>query len=258
MRSSLATLEMQTSNILTKLEDVKLNHQATPGPVFNYQSLTNFLNGDKKTLAEVFNSLEQLIFAADDEEEENDYLLPPLDENSHLALVSHSIIAYLSHLPRNQLILVSNKIYSETTKWINNMFRFIDSSAIYHNNAVDCLTKAIRLALFNKFPNYLEHGVQELPKLSIYLSESSSLSSLQFACRQIGLPMSSIKVIPCNSVYGASESIDASALQKAVSADDQVPLFLVTDMGASFTGHVDNLMRLQEITRYIKKIIYTA
>ena len=91
---------MQSSQILQKLEDVKLNQQATPGPVFNYQSLTNFLNGDKKSLADVFTSLEQLIFAADDEEEENDYLLPPLDENSHLALVSHSIFAYLNNPTR--------------------------------------------------------------------------------------------------------------------------------------------------------------
>lgn len=46
--------------------------------------------------------------------------------------------------------------------------------------------------------------------------------------------------------------MDISALQKMISMDiesKKTPLFLIGDIGSTICGHVDNILRLQEVCR---------
>lgn len=213
---------------------------------------TYFFHPDKKLPSEILTNLEVLISQPydPDSEEIAEYPLPPLDEMSHLVLVSHSITSYLSYLNRRQLMKVTSKILTDTSRWLSQMFRFIDCAASYHKDSSECLVRAIRLAMAAKFPGYFEHGIKSLPDVGLYISENSSPLILQFACRQTGLPASSIRVVPCCNVEGSTGTMDITALQKMISLDvtaDRVPLFLVANLGASLLGESDNILRLQEV-----------
>lgn len=213
---------------------------------------TYYFHPDKKLPSEILTSLEALISQPydPDSDEIAEYPLPPLDEMSHLVLVSHSITSYLSYLNRRQLMKVTSKILTDTSRWLSQMFRFIDCAASYHKDSSECLVRAIRLAMAAKFPGYFEHGIRSLPEVCLYISENSSPLILQFACRQIGLPASSIRVVPCNTIDGSTGTMDIAALQKLISFDvtaERVPLFLVANLGASLLGETDNILRLQEV-----------
>lgn len=90
-----------------------------------------------------------------------------------------------------------------------------------------------------------------MPEVAIYISDNASHIGLQFACRQVGLPINSIRLISCNAA-GGSKSMDVMALQNAIILDvnaGRAPLFVVADLGASLLGDVDNVAKLQEICR---------
>jgi hypothetical protein len=110
----------------------------------------------------------------------------------------------------------------------------------------------------------LDNGVASLPKLSIYVSENSSSIGLQYACRQIGLPLTSIRQIPTlaastnNNIddkHRSSSTIDLAVLQQKISEDiasNCVPLFIVIDLGTSICGNIDNIEKIQELCQQNK------
>ncbi|XP_063703903.1 pyridoxal-dependent decarboxylase domain-containing protein 1 [Culicoides brevitarsis] len=249
---SLSRLESSASQVVHRLESLKT---ATEENVTNSNAAaapTYYFHPDKKLPSEILTSLEALVSQPydPDSDEIAEYPLPPLDEMSHLVLVSHSITSYLSYLNRRQLMKVTSKILTDTGRWLSQMFRYVDCAASYHKDSSECLVRAIRLAMAAKFPNYYENGVKSLPDVSLYISENSSPLILQFACRQIGLPVSSIIVVPCSNAPGCAGTMDIAALQKLISFDvtvKRVPLFLVANLGASLLGESDNILKLQEL-----------
>lgn len=105
----------------------------------------------------------------------------------------------------------------------------------------------------SRCPNYLESGIQSITNPCLYISEQSSIIGLRYACRQLGLPLDSIRLVPCNvGDNGSNGVMDISALQKAIYSDiasNRTPLFVIADLGASIFGYVDNVNRLQDICR---------
>lgn len=143
---------------------------------------------------------------------------------------------------------VSENIYSQTSKWISSLF-FSNSIAVFLTTNAECLTKALRLALMQKFDNYLKDGLQGI-KSSVYINSSNPfLPDLKFAVHLIGLPQSSIKIIPSADGF---DSLNFSELEKQIAADkasDVTPLFLLADLGSSFSGAVDGTVSdLSEIS----------
>lgn len=249
-------LESAASQVVHRLETVKtvMEEEAKENDVAT--TTPTLVLPEKKLPSEILTLLEALISQpvvdVDNAEELAEYPLPPIDEISHLVLVSHSIISYLRYLNRRQLMKLTSQILNDTNRWLSNMFRFADCSASYHSDSSECLVRAIRLALVAKFPNYFERGVRSLPEVSIYVSEHSSHVGLQFACRTIGLPISSVRLVPYLATETGLTCIDVSALQKVIAVDvnaGRVPLFILADVGASLLGEADNVARLQEVCR---------
>lgn len=175
------------------------------------------LANDRYAPADVLTFLESVIVANSTDPDEADdvdtvadpeYLLPSLNEVSHLALISHSIIAYLSHLDYRKLTRITAKISGDTNRWLAHLFRFIDANASYHSDSTDAILKAVRLAIVTRCPGYLEGGVPALANPCLYICENSSQIALQYACRQLGLPINCIRLVPSNTSFGEFEEID--------------------------------------------------
>ncbi|XP_062536659.1 pyridoxal-dependent decarboxylase domain-containing protein 1 [Armigeres subalbatus] len=251
VRSSLAELETQSSQVLNRLEYVKVAlEQHQQNTMFQQMPLSpGFLQPDKKPSAEVLTSLETLISQLDIDEE-TDFVLPPLDDSSQLASVSHSIGAYLSALDRQHLSRIVSKVVTDTNRWLSHMFRYIDCSTSYYRDSAECILHAVRLAIATRFPESMENRLTQLQGATLYISEASSLFALQNTCRYVGLPPSNIRVVPCNTLFGARGTMDASELQKMLAADveaGKIPLFLIADLGSSICGEVDNLTVIRQV-----------
>uniref|UniRef100_W8BKZ1 Pyridoxal-dependent decarboxylase domain-containing protein 1 n=1 Tax=Ceratitis capitata TaxID=7213 RepID=W8BKZ1_CERCA len=279
IRSGLAELELRSSQVLRGLENVKTaaiieNHDGLPPPeggaatdavdgggnahIANgvHTSLdmpttpkhTTLLHGDCKPPADILKSLETLI-AYSDSEDDPEFPLPGLDDVAQLALISHSIVAYLTHLDRQHLVRVSSSIAGDTTRWLGALFRFFDPASSFHTDNADAILRAVRLAIVARCPGYLEGGIPALAHPCFYISENTTPLRLQYACRQLGIPLDAIRLIPANSTFG---TMDLSLLQKQVQTDlsaNRTPLLVVADVGASLSGYVDNLQRMSDICR---------
>ncbi|XP_055911093.1 pyridoxal-dependent decarboxylase domain-containing protein 1 [Eupeodes corollae] len=247
IRSGLAELELKTSQVLQRLENVR-----TEPPASNESSetsqVTTLLEGDRKPPSEILRSLEVLI-AYSESEDDPEFPLPALDDVSHLALISHSIIAYMSHLDRQHLLRVTGHIAGDTTRWLCSLFRFIDGSTSFHTDNADATLRTVRLAIVARCPGYLEGGIPALANPCFYISENTTPMRLQYACRQLGIPLEAIRLIPSNSIQG---TMDLNLLQKQVQADlnaNRTPLLVIADVGSSVCGYVDNLTRMKEICK---------
>lgn len=154
----MAELELQASQALQRLETIKINPKADPALApptnTNSSSTTGLLAADRYSPAEILSFLESVIVTnaadADDGDEmdgdggDSDYILPALNEVSHLALISHSIIAYLSHLDYRKLTKITAKVSGDTNRWLAHLFRFVDANASYHNDSTEAILRAVR------------------------------------------------------------------------------------------------------------------
>lgn len=103
------------------------------------------LHQERKAPAEIFSFLESLIAQSDQGDDDSEFfILPPLDEVSHLALLSHSIVAYMSHLDYRKLSKITSKICNDTNRWLAHLFRFIDANASYHIDSTETILRAVR------------------------------------------------------------------------------------------------------------------
>lgn len=155
VRSSLAELELQASQALQRLESLKIEKAPEPSETIvspNVASATGLLTTERNSTADVLSFLETIIVVNSSDPEDTDdldgsdadYLLPALNDVSHLTLISHSIIAYLSHLDYRKLQRIIGKISGDTNRWLAHLFRFANANASYHSDTTDAILKAIR------------------------------------------------------------------------------------------------------------------
>ncbi|XP_023179541.2 pyridoxal-dependent decarboxylase domain-containing protein 1 [Drosophila hydei] len=276
IRSGLAELELRSSQMLQRLENVKAlpgsptkvlsdspGDNQNPGDSQSLQEaeqervprtsaadlvLSTQLRQEHRVPSDILKSLEQLV-AYSDSDDDPEFPLPALDDVSHLALISHSIVAYLSHLDRQHLLRVTNSISGDATRWLGTLFHFNNAASSFHADNADAVLRTVRLAIVARCPGYLEGGIPALAQPCFYISENTTPVRLQYACRQLGISLDAIKIIPEDSKYG---TLDLTQLQKQVQLDlsaSRTPLLVVADIGASLCGYVDNLQRLRDVCK---------
>ncbi|XP_016937062.3 pyridoxal-dependent decarboxylase domain-containing protein 1 [Drosophila suzukii] len=274
IRSGLAELELRSSQVLQRLENVKVSsspekpkanpnpnpdehrehddddEEEEPGLQERVRRLTSedLLPAEHRVPSDILKSLEQLV-SYTDSDDDPEFPLPALDDVSHLALISHSIVAYLSHLDRQQLLRVTNSISGDATRWLGSLFHFAHPASSFHADNADAVLRTVRLAIVARCPGYLEGGIPALAQPTFYISENTTPVRLQYACRQLGIPVEAIKIIPEHSQYG---TMDVALLQKQIQLDvgnNRTPLLVVADIGASLCGYVDNLLRLRDVCK---------
>ncbi|KAH8386697.1 hypothetical protein KR093_001973, partial [Drosophila rubida] len=275
IRSGLAELELRSSQVLQRLENVKalpgspnkvnLEAATTAGGDDDDEAaaaaatageplaaadvvLSTQLRQEHRVPSDILKSLEQLV-AYSDSDDDPEFPLPALDDVSHLALISHSIVAYLSHLDRQHLLRVTNSIAGDATRWLGTLFHFPNAASSFHADNADAVLRTVRLAIVARCPGYLEGGIPALAQPCFYISENTTPVRLQYACRQLGIALDAIKIIPEDSKCG---TMDLVQLQKQVQHDlaaSRTPLLVVADIGASLCGYVDNLQRLRDVCK---------
>ncbi|EDX16384.1 GD24887 [Drosophila simulans] len=243
------------AEIAASSENVKVSSTPeSPHPVENEEEVgervtsEDLLPAKHRVPSDILKSLEQLV-SYTDSDDDPEFPLPALDDVSHLALISHSIVAYLSHLDRQQLLRVTNSISGDATRWLGTLFHFAHPASSFHADNADAVLRTVRLAIVARCPGYLEGGIPALAQPTFYISENTTPMRLHYACRQLGIPLEAIKVIPEHSQSG---TMDVTLLQKQIQQDvgnNRTPLLVVADIGASLCGYVDNLLRLRDVCK---------
>ncbi|GLH04158.1 Uncharacterized protein GBIM_09930 [Gryllus bimaculatus] len=248
--ATVGEIEFQASQVIERLEEAVEKAEDGGGGSNSGQSWKTspgFLPLPSKSTEEILTVLEDLIIHEDpsnrvDSTEDDESLshnvasIPQLDAISRLAIVTQSIAAYASGLERSHLQKLITRITSDTTRWLSHLFRIT------------------RMMLHYKYPKYLEDGFEALslhPPV-IYSSMASPLGVVQHICRQLGLPMSCVRPVPCNTLFGSQQKMDVAALERLIDEDkaaEKVPLIVLADAGTTIAGHVDNLPRLQELCK---------
>uniref|UniRef100_A0A671MIP9 Pyridoxal-dependent decarboxylase domain-containing protein 1 n=1 Tax=Sinocyclocheilus anshuiensis TaxID=1608454 RepID=A0A671MIP9_9TELE len=173
-------------------------------------------------------------------------------EQGHMALLGHSLAAYISVLERERLRKLTTRILSDTTLWLCRLFRYENGSAYYHEDDREGLVKACRLAINTHYEDYATEGFTLLSSKHpvIYQSAACRPGLGQHLCSQLGLPLSSLCIVPCNTMFGSLHRMDVALLDKLIRDDREsgkLPLLLIANAGTPGAGHTDKLSRLKEL-----------
>uniref|UniRef100_A0A672H1R6 Pyridoxal-dependent decarboxylase domain-containing protein 1 n=1 Tax=Salarias fasciatus TaxID=181472 RepID=A0A672H1R6_SALFA len=173
-------------------------------------------------------------------------------EQGHMALLGHSLAAYMSVLDRERLRRLTTRIVSDTTLWLCRLFRYENASACFHEDDRDGLVKVSRLVLHARYEDYACEGFAVLsPRQPVIYQSASCRPGLgQHLCSQLGLPLSSLCTVPCNTVFGSQHQMDVALLEKLIREDSEagrLPLLLIANAGTPGAGHTDKLGRLREL-----------
>ncbi|RZC35605.1 pyridoxal-dependent decarboxylase domain-containing protein 1 [Asbolus verrucosus] len=247
-QNQLGEIAIEASEIVSRLEQVV---EGTNLADAAYNQPTVFLGLDQKRTEEIIQIVQGLISVDEDGEPLSFHAL---DNVSKLVMISHSLAAYCSGLERPVMQKLSTRFTTDTTRWISQLFGFLDSSSFYHDDHLEGLVRVTRMMLHYKYPRYLEDGALALTSSlpTIYSSVASPLVVVQHLCRQLGLPLACVRPVPVNTHFGSQYTMDVASLQKML-ADDvsagRAPLIVVADAGTPITGHVDNITRIRELCK---------
>ena len=166
-----------------QLPEDQLLQSSEPGP----------LDKDGKNVEDVLNIISQSIFR----EGEGHILLKLCDRSSLLSVVSHSLSAYITTLEPLPLQRLSARIASEVSLWMCSLFHFQDGAAFCHDDTREGLVRITRMALHKHYPKMCQDGFEALfsrPPV-IYLTSGTYVEMGHYVCLQLGLPLSSIRVL---------------------------------------------------------------
>uniref|UniRef100_A0A8C8CV86 Pyridoxal-dependent decarboxylase domain-containing protein 1 n=1 Tax=Oncorhynchus tshawytscha TaxID=74940 RepID=A0A8C8CV86_ONCTS len=196
--------------------------------------------------------LVQNLMHEDEEEDKPSHRMQNVGEQGHMALLGHSLAAYISVLDRERLRKLITRIASDTTLWLCRLFRYESGSAYYHEDDREGLLKVCRLVLNTRYEDYSTEGYTVLNSRQpvIYQSATCRPGLGQHLCSQLGLPLSSLCTVPCNTMFGSQHQMDIALLDKLIREDvetGKLPLLLIANAGTPGAGHTDKLGRLKEL-----------
>ncbi|XP_026180894.1 pyridoxal-dependent decarboxylase domain-containing protein 1 isoform X2 [Mastacembelus armatus] len=188
----------------------------------------------------------------EDEEDNPSQQMQNVGEQGHMALLGHSLAAYISVLDRERLRKLTTRILSDTTLWLCKLFRYENGSAYFHEDDRDGLVRVCRLVINARYEEYASEGYAVLSAKQpvIYQSASCRPGLGQHLCNQLGLPLSSLCRVPCNTIFGSQHQMDVALLDKLIKEDTEagkVPLLLIANAGTPGAGHTDKLGRLKDL-----------
>ncbi|XP_028840894.1 pyridoxal-dependent decarboxylase domain-containing protein 1 isoform X3 [Denticeps clupeoides] len=218
----------------------RLSWRDIPGP----------LQGDGQDVFSVLQLVQNLIH--DDDDKPSHRRTQYVGEQAHMALLGHSLAAYVSVLDRERLRKLTTRILSDTTLWLCRIFRYENGSAYYHEDDREGLLKVCRLVINTRYEDYSTEGFAVLSSKQpvIYQSAACRPGLGQNLCSQLGLPLSSLCTVPCNTMFGSQHQIDVALLDKLIKDDvdtGKLPLLLIANAGTPGAGHTDKLGRLKEL-----------
>ncbi|KAM6913906.1 pyridoxal-dependent decarboxylase domain-containing protein 1 isoform 2-T3 [Lycodopsis pacificus] len=219
---------------------------------FSRTSIPGPLQGDGQDVATILHLVHNLIHDEEEEEDMPSQQMQHVGEQGHMALLGHSLAAYISVLDRERLRKLTTRILSDTTLWLCRLFRYENGSAYFHEDDRDGLVKVCRLVINARYEEYASEGYSVLSSRQpvIYQSASGRSGLGQHLCSQLGLPLSSLCTVPCNTIFGSQHQMDVALLDKLIKEDietGKLPLLLIANAGTPGAGHTDKLARLKDL-----------
>ncbi|XP_045398600.1 pyridoxal-dependent decarboxylase domain-containing protein 1 isoform X2 [Lemur catta] len=196
--------------------------------------------------------LVQNLMHGDEDEEPQSTRIQNIGEQGHMALLGHSLGAYISTLDKEKLRKLTTRILSDTTLWLCRIFRYENGCAYFHEEEREGLAKICRLAIHSRYEDFVVDGFDVLynKKPVIYLSAAARPGLGQYLCNQLGLPFPCLCRVPCNTMFGSQHQMDVAFLEKLIKDDierGRLPLLLVANAGTVAVGHTDKIGRLKEL-----------
>lgn len=220
---------------------------------FSRTSIPGPLQGDGQDVATILHLVHNLIHEEEeDEDKPSQHRMQNVVEQGHMALLGHSLAAYISVLDKERLRKLTTRILSDTTLWLCRLFRYENGSAYFHEDDRDGLVKVCRLVIHARYEEYASEGYAVLNSKQpvIYQSASGRPGLGQHLCNQLGLPLSSLCTVPCNTIFGSQHQMDVALLDKLIKEDieaGKLPLLLIANAGTPGAGHTDKLGRLKDL-----------
>lgn len=252
--STLAQVGKNLSEAMRILGDGQKEGEAgTERRGFSRTSIPGPLQGDGQDVATILQLVHNLIH---EEEEDEDRpiqrRMQNVGEQGHMALLGHSLAAYISVLDRERLRKLTTRIQSDTTLWLCRLFRYENGCACFHEDDRDGLVKVCRLVINARYEEYASEGYTVLSSKQpvIYQSASCRPGLGQHLCSQLGLPLSSLCTVPCNTIFGSQHQMDIALLDKLIKEDveaGKLPLLLIANAGTPGAGHTDKFGRLKDL-----------
>ncbi|XP_045060311.2 pyridoxal-dependent decarboxylase domain-containing protein 1 isoform X2 [Desmodus rotundus] len=209
------------------------------------------LQGSGQDMVNILQLVQNLMHG-DEDEEPQDARIQSIGEQGHIALLGHSLGAYISTLDKEKLRKLTTRILSDTTLWLCRIFRYENGCAYFHEEEREGLAKICRLAIHSHYEDFVVDGFNVLynKKPVIYLSAAARPGLGQYLCNQLGLPFPCLSRVPCNTMFGSQHQMDVALLEKMIKDDierGKLPLLLVANAGTAAVGHTDKIGRLKEL-----------
>uniref|UniRef100_A0A8D3AVM6 Pyridoxal-dependent decarboxylase domain-containing protein 1 n=1 Tax=Scophthalmus maximus TaxID=52904 RepID=A0A8D3AVM6_SCOMX len=219
---------------------------------FSRTSIPGPLQGDGQDVATILHLVHNLIHEEEEKEDKPSQQMQNVGEQAHMALLGHSLAAYISVLDRERLRKLTTRILSDTTLWLCRLFRYENGSACFHEDDRAGLVRVCRLVINVRYEEFATEGYAVLSSKQpvIYQSSSCRPGLGQHLCSQLGLPLSSLCTVPCNTIFGSQHQMDVALLDKLIKEDieaGKLPLLLIANAGTPGAGHTDKLGRLKEL-----------
>ncbi|XP_016385015.1 pyridoxal-dependent decarboxylase domain-containing protein 1-like isoform X5 [Sinocyclocheilus rhinocerous] len=250
MDPTLAEMGNHLSDAMKILESGKLeSEQGKERRKLSWKDFPGPLQGDGQDVVSILQLVQNLMHGDD---EKQGHRMQYVGEQGHMALLGHSLAAYISVLERERLRKLTTRILSDTTLWLCRLFRYENGSAYYHEDDREGLVKVCRLAINTHYEDYATEGFTLLSSKHpvIYQSAACRPGLGQHLCSQLGLPLSSLCIVPCNTMFGSLHRMDVALLDKLIRDDREsgkLPLLLIANAGTPGAGHTDKFSRLKEL-----------
>ncbi|XP_063510107.1 uncharacterized protein LOC129016289 isoform X10 [Pongo pygmaeus] len=131
--------------------------------------------------------LVQNLMHGDEDEEPQSPRIQNIGEQGHMALLGHSLGAYISTLDKEKLRKLTTRILSDTTLWLCRIFGYENGCAYFHKEEREGLAKICRLAIHSRYEDFVVDGFNVLynKKPVIYLSAAARPCLGQYLCNQV-------------------------------------------------------------------------
>ncbi|XP_045141994.1 pyridoxal-dependent decarboxylase domain-containing protein 1 [Echinops telfairi] len=189
------------------------------------------LQGSGQDMVRLLQLVQNLMHGDEDESPQRSRI-QNIGEQGHMALLGHSLGAYISTLDKEKLRKLTTRILSDTTLWLCRIFRYENGCAYFHEEEREGLTKICRLAIHSRYEDFVVDGFNVLYNKTpvIYLSAAARPGLGQYLCNQLGLPFPCLCRVPCNTMFGSQHQM----------------VSLPLDWTAA-VGHTDKIGRLKEL-----------
>uniref|UniRef100_A0A4W4FXP1 Pyridoxal-dependent decarboxylase domain-containing protein 1 n=1 Tax=Electrophorus electricus TaxID=8005 RepID=A0A4W4FXP1_ELEEL len=217
---------------------------------FSWRDIPGPLQGNGQDMVTILQLVQNLMH--DEEDKLVHRRMQCVGEQGHMALLGHSLAAYISVLDKDRLRKVTTRILSDTTLWLCRLFRYESGSVYFHDDDREGLLKVCRLIINARYEDYATEGFTMLSFRHpvIYHSAACRPGLGQHLCSQLGLPLSTLCCVPCNTMFGSQHQMDVALLDKLMREDlesGKLPLLLIANAGTPGAGHTDKLGRLKEL-----------